>query len=119
MKNIEVNLDPGDVVLLSFPGIKQTKVRPAVIVSSRMFNRVRPDIIFGLVTSQINTAVAATDYRLQDWSQAQLTKPSAFRAYFVTLPRSEVRFKVGKLSDRDWRGVQDKTKLAFGFTRDN
>jgi hypothetical protein len=56
---------------------------------------------------------------LQDWSQAQLTRPSAFRAYFATLPRSAVRLRVGKLTDRDWRGVQEKTKLAFGFTRDH
>jgi mRNA-degrading endonuclease toxin of MazEF toxin-antitoxin module len=119
MKNIEVNLDPGDVVLLSFPGIKQTKVRPAVILSSRIYNRARPDLILGLVTSQINKAVGPTDHLLQDWSQARLTRPSAFRAYFVTLPKSVVRFRVGKLTDRDWRGVQEKTKLAFGFTRDH
>lgn len=119
MKNIEANLDPGEVVLLPFPGIKQSKVRPAVIVSSRTYNRVRPDIILGLVTSQINAAVAATDHQLQDWSQAQLTRPSAFRAFFVTVPRSFVRVRIGNLSDRDWRGVQEKTKLAFGFTRDH
>ena len=119
MKNIEVNLEPGDVVLLSFPGIKQTKVRPAVILSSRTYNRIRPDIILGLVTSQIKAAVAPTDHQLEDWSQAQLTRPSAFRAFFVTLPRSVVRFRVGKLSDRDWRGVLEKTKIAFGFNRDH
>ncbi len=119
MKNIGVNLDPGDVVLLSFPGIKQTKVRPAVILSSRMYHRVRPDIILGLVTSQISAAAGPTDYLLQDWSQAQLTRPSAFRAFFVTIPKSLVRLRVGKLRDRDWRGVQEKTKVAFGFTRDH
>lgn len=116
MKNIELNLDPGDVVLLAFPEIKRTKIRPAVIVSSRTYHNVRPDIILGLITSQINSAIRLTDYRLQDWSQALLTRPSAFRAFFVTLPRSVVRRRVGKLSDRDWRGVQEKTRLAFGFT---
>ncbi len=119
MKNIEVKLDPGDVVLLSFPGIKQTKVRPAVILSSRMYNRVRSDLILGLVTSQTKAVGGPTDYLLQDWSQAQLTRPSTFRAFFATLPRSAVRLRVGKLTDRDWRGVQDKTRLAFGFTRDH
>ena len=119
MKKTEVNFEPGDVVLFSFPGIKQTNVRPAVIVSSRTYNRVRPDMILGLVTSQIGSAVTPTDHVLKDWSQAQLTRPSAFRAFFVTVPKVEVRFRVGKLTDRDWRGVQDKTKLAFGFMRDN
>ena len=119
MKNIETNLEPGDVVLLSFPGIKQTKVRPAVILSSRMYNRVRPDLILGLLTSQINAAVGPTDHRLLDWSKAQLTRPTAFRAFFVTLPRTVVRFRIGKLTDLDWRGVLEKTKLAFGFTRDH
>lgn len=119
MKNTEVNLEQGDVVLLSFPGIKQTKVRPAVIVSSPTYNRVRPDLILGLLTSQIHGAGGLTDHRLQDWSEALLTRPSAFRAFFVTLPRSVVRLRVGKLTDRDWRSVMEKTKLAFGFTRDH
>src|ERR1044072_9840061 len=101
MKNIEADLDPGDVVLLPFPGIKQTKVRPAVIVSSRTYNRARPDIILGLVTSQVNAAVAPTDHQLQDWSTARLKRPSTFRAFFVTLPRSIVRLRVGRLTDRD------------------
>jgi mRNA-degrading endonuclease toxin of MazEF toxin-antitoxin module len=118
MKKKEVNLEPGDVVLLSFPGIKQTKVRPAVIMSSPTYNRIRPDLILGLLTSQINAARGLTDHPLQDWSHAQLTRPSAFRAFFVTLPRAVVRLRVGKLTDRDWRSVLEKTKVAFGFTRD-
>ncbi len=35
----------------------------------------------GLITSQ-----TATDYVLQDWSQAGLRVPSVFRSFFATLP---------------------------------
>ena len=115
MKKPEINLEAGDVVLLDFPGVEQTKRRPAVILSSRTYHNTRPDIILGLVTSQIKAAVSPTDYLLQDWSHAQLRRPSAFRSFFVTLPRSAIRLKVGHLSTRDWRAVLEKIRLAFGF----
>ena len=115
MKQTETNLDPGDVVLLDFPGTQKTKRRPALILSSRVYHRERPDIILGLITTQINSATSATDYRLQDWAHARLRRPSAFRAFFVTLPRSAVKLKVGKLSSRDWGVVREKIQLALGL----
>ena len=64
------------------------KRRPAVILSSDEYHRVRPDIIVGLITSNIAAATGPTDYVLQDWQAAGLHIQSAFRAYLVTLPRS-------------------------------
>src|SRR5215204_3016970 len=99
MKNRDISLEPGDVVILDFPGVQQTKRRPAVIVSAHLYHRERPDVIVGLITSQINAATAATDYQLQDWARARLIQPSAFRSFLVTLPRSAIKGRVGKLSD--------------------
>lgn len=46
-------MKPGDVVWIVFPGVVQTKSRPAVILSSATYHTTRPDVIVGLVTSQI------------------------------------------------------------------
>jgi len=76
----------GELVWIDFPGVVQTKRRPAVILSSDSYHSTRPDIIVGLVTSQTTKATAPTDFVIQDWQAAGLRVPSAFRAFLVTLP---------------------------------
>ena len=70
MKKPELNLEAGDVVLVAFPGVQKIKLRPAVVLSSRLYHLERPDVIVGLITSQVNAAYATTDFRLQDWVDA-------------------------------------------------
>ena len=69
MKNTEIDLSAGDVVLLDFPGVKQTKRRLAVILSSPLYHDHRPDVIAGLITSQVDAASSPTDYVLRDWAK--------------------------------------------------
>jgi mRNA-degrading endonuclease toxin of MazEF toxin-antitoxin module len=57
----------GDVVVVNFPGVVETKRRPAVVVSSDIYHATRPDVIIGLITSQA-VATTPTDYLLQDWA---------------------------------------------------
>jgi hypothetical protein len=72
-------------------------------------------VIAGLITSQVEDATSPTDYLLRDWAQARLIQRSAFRSFFVTLPRSAIKRKIGKLSDRDWKSVFDRIQRAFGL----
>ena len=81
MKNAEV-------IWIEFPGVVQTKRRPAVVLSSTAYHANRPGIIVGLVTSQTSKATSPSDYLLQDWQSAGLRLSSAFRAFIVTLPAS-------------------------------
>jgi mRNA interferase MazF len=96
--------NPGDVVTVNFPGVTGVKRGPAVILSSTAYHASRPDVVVGLITSQIAAALGPTDYLLQDWAQASLRVPSAFRSFFATLSPSTNLVLVGHLSDRDWRG---------------
>lgn len=105
--------NPGDVVAVHFPGVSGVKRRPAVIVSSAIYHATRPDVIVGLITSQITAAQGPTDYVLQDWAQAGLRLPSAFRSFFATLPPSTNPVLVGHLSERDWQGVRACIKAAL------
>jgi mRNA interferase MazF len=107
-------LNAGDVVVVEFPGVQNIKRRPAVILSSDEYHVARPDVIVGLITSQTTTAVGPTDCPLQDWKKAGLRKPSAFRSFLATLPRSGGQPRViGRLSGRDWRAVQSRVFKAL------
>jgi mRNA interferase MazF len=96
--------NPGDVVVIDFPGVTGVKRRPAVVISSPIYHSSRPDVVVCLITSQ-TIASGPTDYVLQDWAQAGLRVPSVFRSFFATLPSATHPVLVGHLSDRDWQGA--------------
>ena len=58
----EQSLEPGDLVVVDFPGAVAAKRRPAVVVSSRTYHSERPDLIVGLVTSQIPSVQSTSDW---------------------------------------------------------
>ena len=95
----------GDIVVVDFPGVQGIKRRPTVVVSSDLYHRSRPDVIVGLLTSQVASAIGPTDYLLQDWQKAGLQKLSAFRSFFATLPRSSITATIGQTSDRDRQAI--------------
>lgn len=96
---------PGDVVTVLFPGAVATKRRPAVVVSTSLYHTHRPDVIVGLLTTNVAVATAPTDYLLQDWSAANLRHPSAFRCYLLTFEALDLHW-IGELTEQDWLGVQ-------------
>jgi len=75
----------------AFPGAHLTKVRPAVVLSTETYHRYRPDIIVGVVTTQVPNPPAPTDCWLADWKQAGLHASSYFRLFPITFPQREVR----------------------------
>ena len=109
-------MNPGDVIWIDFPGVVQTKRRPAVVLSSSTYHANRPDIIVGLMTSQTSKATSPTDHIIQDWRGAGLRVPSAFRAFIVTLPASAVVSTMGALVRKDWLEVVARVKLAIELT---
>lgn len=103
----------GDVVWLEFPGVNATKRRPAVILSTDEYHKLRPDVIVGLVTSQVAKAAGPTDHLLSDWRLAGLRVPSSFRAFVTTLPQTAVMRKMGHLGDADWQSVRQCLKRSL------
>jgi mRNA interferase MazF len=107
-----MNLRAGDVVTGYFTGAVEEKARPAVIVSSSAYHDNRPDVVLCFLTSQVAGANAPTDYALRDWKAAGLTRPSAFRAFFVTVRASDIT-KIGRLTENDWSQIQRRLKIAL------
>jgi mRNA interferase MazF len=106
--------DPGDVVAADFLGATGVKRRPAVVVTSDLYHQHRPDIVLGVLTTQIDSATTPLDYVLQDWAAAGLHQPSAFRAYFSMAEPGDVKV-IGHLSDRDLSEIQEPLKLAYAI----
>ena len=105
--------EAGEIVIIDFPGVTGVKRRPAVVLSSPLYHMVRPDLVVGLITSQLSTATEPTDYALVDWAQAGLRVPCAFRSFFITLPPSACPVVAGRLSALNWEEVRARVKLAL------
>lgn len=100
-----------------FPGATASKRRPGVAVSTTLYHTHHADVIIGVVTTQLSQATTPDDYELQDWSEAGLRRPSAFRTYLITFEQADVRL-IGHLSDRDWEGVQGCLACAIASSGD-
>jgi len=102
----------GDVVLLPFPfaDLTTTKVRPALVLSGSLYHKSEPDIIVAALTSNVAAHQGPTDYTLQDWRQAG---PSVVKASLATVEPSLVYHRLGHLTDRDLREVEERLRLAL------
>ena len=107
-------MSPGDVVVGLLQGALVTKVRPAVIIASSTYLAERPDVLLGILTTKSPATIASTDYLLLDWRSAGLRASSYFRAYILTVHRSELTV-IGHLSDPDWNRVQACVRNAFSI----
>src|ERR1039458_2953486 len=61
-----------------------------------VYQRSRPDVILGLITTRPAEPQCPTDCQITEWKAAGLHAPSCFRLYLVTLLQSDVRV-VGRL----------------------
>ena len=97
----------------AFRGADTTKIRPAVVLSTELYHRHRPDVIVGLIRTRPPKELAPTDCELRAWREAGLRQPSFFRVFAVTLLQREVRL-IGRLSESDWTSVRACFKDVFG-----
>jgi len=105
-------IEAGDVIAAFLPGARETKRRPAIVVSTPEYHKKRPDLIVAIITSRVEDANTVFDCPLFDWPEANLRLPSAMRSYLLTVEQDDVT-KIGRLSDADWQEVQARLKLAL------
>jgi mRNA interferase MazF len=93
----------GDIVLVQFPFTNQaaSKQRPAVVISSQVYNNSKADIIVMAVTSQLRASAAFGEVWLNDWQTAGLLKPSAIKPVIATLEQRLVIRQLGTLTQTD------------------
>ncbi len=106
----------GDVALVPFPFTNQTttKKRPAVVVSSPVYHRERPDIILMAVTSQMRPSALFGEVIITRWKEAGLLKPSVIKPIFTTIEQGIVLRKLGRLGREDRKALQEMLENLVG-----
>ena len=106
----------GDVVLVPFPFTDQTasKKRPAIVVSSSVYNLERPDIVLPAVTSQREAPIYFGDMTVNQWKEAGLLKPSVMKPIFATVEKGLVLRFLGRLGEEDRQALHDVLQEIIG-----
>jgi mRNA interferase MazF len=104
--------DFGDVVLVPFPFTDHTttKKRPAVVASSSVYNRKRPDVVLVAVTSQLRPSALFGEVMITEWKEAGLLKPSVIKPIFATIEKALLLRKLGRLCKEDRNILQETLK---------
>jgi mRNA interferase MazF len=101
-----------DVVVVPFPFTDKLaeKRRPALIVSSNLFDKKHDHLLLAMITTAKNS-VWSSDVQLHDWKQANLTVPCKVRFKLFTLDRQLITLRLGCLSKSDKEAVKSAMKL--------
>ena len=93
----------GDVVLVPFPFSDQTatKRRPAVIISSDIYNDTSQDVLIMAITGQTRDPMGTGEFLIENWPGAGLLKPSAVKPAISRIEQRLVLKKLGSLSSND------------------
>ena len=106
----------GDVVLVGFVFSDESgrKVRPALVISSRAYQRARGEVIVAAITSNTRRQLFA-DHLLTDWKAAGLLFPSVATAIVRTVKGTMIDRKLGSLTGADFQSVERQLRRALGF----
>ena len=91
-----------DIVLVPFPftDLSAAKKRPALIISPNNYNEYQ-DVIIAFVTSKLNIQHRIGDYKIREWKESNLPKPSMIRMKFATIDKSIIIKTLGRLHKND------------------
>ena len=92
---------PGDIVLITFEFLDHSgsKLRPAVVVSHRIFNERWGMFVFAPVSGSPGSVDGAIE--IQDIADARLNRRSYCHGILFTSENSEIQRIIGQLSARD------------------
>ena len=91
-----------DIILVPFPftNLETTQKRPALIVSPDKYNN-KKDVVIAFITSKLDVEYTTGDYKLQEWKEAHLPKPSMLCMKLATIDNSIILKKLGRLTEKD------------------
>ena len=97
-----------DVVIVKFPFASSLKykARPAVVVSSSLYNNSGRDTLLILATSSSIKYKLDFEPSVIEWKASGLLKPSIFKSAVATIEKGHLLTKVGTLSDLDIQNLE-------------
>ena len=111
-----IGFEFGDIVLVPFPFTDQSagKKRPAVVISSEIYNNERPDLIIMAVTSQAKPSSMVGEVIVQEWRDAGLLRPSVIKPVITTIEKSLVIRTIGQLKEDDMKALEEMLTMILG-----
>jgi mRNA interferase MazF len=108
----------GDVVLVPFPftDLSATKQRPALVISSDVFNSTHDDVVVTAITSQVPATSAPDEFPLSkpDLISCGLPKPSIVKlSKIVTLHQQLIIKCIGALPQTTLEKVLSQIRQQF------
>jgi mRNA interferase MazF len=99
---------PWDIVLVPFPftNLSTNKKRPVLIISPAEYNK-GYDAIIMFITSNLSALERPGDYRLEEWKEAGLPKPSMTRMKLATVDKNIIIKKIAHLEETDQKAVKE------------
>lgn len=110
-----MNYKTWDILLVPFPftNLRQTKKRPALIVSPEDYNS-GSDVAILFITSNLESQGRPGDYLIKNWQESGLPKPSMSGMKFATIEKSIIFKKLGEITYSDRKALKSKLAEFFG-----
>ena len=95
------NFSKYDVVVVKFPFASSLKykARPAVILSSDIYNENKRETLIILAISSSKENKLDFELEIQNWQKAGLLKSSIFKSSIATIEKESVISKLGRLEE--------------------
>ena len=102
-----------DVILVRYPfsDLSNSKVRPAVVVSTAHISQ---DVFITPLTSK-TTSLLAGEFVLNEWSSAGLNVPTAVKRGLYTVQKSLIVTSLGQLVELDAEQLQESLREWLGL----
>ena len=97
----------GDVVLVGFVFADESgrKLRPAVVLSTRAYQRGRQEVIVAAITSNVRRRLFG-DHLIADWKKAGLLFPSVTTGILRTIKQTMIDRRLGAMTMPDLDSVE-------------
>jgi mRNA interferase MazF len=111
-----INCNRGDIVLINFVFSDESgqKLRPAVVVSSSVYQHGRKEVIIAAITSQIDHLLVG-DHLIQDWAKAGLLYPSVATGIIRTIKQAMINRKLGVMPLTDMLAIDKSLQVALAL----
>lgn len=107
-----INFLKYDIVVVKFPFASSLKykARPAVIISSNLYNKnERETLLILAISSQVNNKLQF-EQKISHWKESGLLKPSLFKASIATIEKDYILTRLGTLNKKDINILENMLK---------
>mgnify|MGYP001564992619 FL=1 len=106
----------GDVVLVGFVFADESgkKLRPALVISSTVYNRSRQEVVIAAITSNIRRRLFG-DFLIADWKRAGLLFPSVVTGVMRTVKQMMIERKLGSMLKSDMEAIDRELRRSLGL----